>query len=691
MIGAFAEQGTTRIRRMPARLSTVLTNAARTAGPALLFGLRLWASVCLALYVAFWLELPNPSWAGTTAGIVCQRQLGASLRKGWYRMIGTLVGAVVVVVLTAWFPQDRVSFLVALALWCAGCVFVATVLHNFAAYAAALAGYTAVIIAADELGATGGPNADEVFVLAVTRATEICVGIVSAGIVLAGTDLGGARRRLAASLADLAAEIIGRFIGMLTRAGPDLPDTRASRRELVRRVIALEPIIDQAKGESSQIRYHSPILQRAVDGLFSALVAWRTVAVLLARMPNDQAKQEAATVLRSIPQGLRSAEHGTPTDWLTEPLALHRDGETAAQRLAALPCGTVSLHLLADQTAKVLAGISDALNGLALLAAVPVRLVPRHRRLDIRVPDWLPPFVNAGRAFVVIVAVQLFWIVTEWPNGATAISFAAIAVLLFAARGDQAYSSAMDFIIGVFIGTIFGAIIKFAVLPGLESFEALAIVFGLYLIPGGILMARPWHSTIFTYMTAYFCVYINPTNAMSYDSQQYYNTVFAIVFGSAVAALSFRLLPPLSPPFRTRRLLALTLRDLRRFAAGRTSWAARDWESRMYGRLEALPNEAEPLQRAQLLAALTLGTEIIGLRRVESQLGFGSELDSALAVIAAGNSPVAAANLAELDARLASWPGDATTSMPLHARASILAISQALDEHAAYFDQRVPR
>ena len=52
-------------------------DAARAAGPPLLFGLRLWASVCLALYVAFWLELDNAFWAGTTAAIVCQPSLGA--------------------------------------------------------------------------------------------------------------------------------------------------------------------------------------------------------------------------------------------------------------------------------------------------------------------------------------------------------------------------------------------------------------------------------------------------------------------------------------------------------------------------------------------------------------------------------------------------------------------------------------
>jgi hypothetical protein len=38
-----------------------LTDAAKATGPSLLFGLRLWAWVCLALYVAFWLELDNPS------------------------------------------------------------------------------------------------------------------------------------------------------------------------------------------------------------------------------------------------------------------------------------------------------------------------------------------------------------------------------------------------------------------------------------------------------------------------------------------------------------------------------------------------------------------------------------------------------------------------------------------------------
>ena len=229
-------------------MSAVLSDALNGVGPPLLFAFRLWASVCLALYIAFWLELDNPFWAGTSAAIVCQPQLGASLRKGWFRMIGTLIGATMIVVLTGFFPQDRIAFLGLLALWGALCAFGATVFRNFASYSAALAGYTALIIAAETLGATGGPSS-EVFMVAVTRASEICIGIACAGIVLAGTDLGGARHRLASTLADLAAEIAGGFTNMLAKTGSQLRDMQPQRRELVRKIIALGPAVDQAIGE----------------------------------------------------------------------------------------------------------------------------------------------------------------------------------------------------------------------------------------------------------------------------------------------------------------------------------------------------------------------------------------------------------------------------------------------------------
>ncbi|MGA8758217.1 MAG: FUSC family protein [Stellaceae bacterium] len=657
------------------------------AVPPLLFGLRLWASVCLALYVAFWLELDNAYWAGTTAAIVCQPHLGASLRKGWFRMIGTVVGAIAIVVMTACFPQNRAAFFVTLALWGAGCALVATLLRNFAAYAAALAGYTAAIIASDQLGATGGLNG-QAFMLAVTRASEICIGIVCAGIVLAGTDLGGARRRLATLFGTITAEISGRFIDTLATAGVEFERTQTVRRELTRRVIALDPAIDEAFGESSQLRYHSPVLQRAVDGLLSALAAWRAVAVMLARLPVERASQEAAATVAAIPEELRlEAEQAEPARWIGNPTRLLRACDAAVRRLLVLPAGTPTLRLLADQTAEVAGGISHALNGLALLVADPARAVSRSRgHRALRIADWLPSLVNAARAFVVIAAAELFWIVTGWPNGAGAITFAAIGVILFAPRAALAYATAIQFMIGTSLTAGLAAIIAFAVLPGLatESFAAFALAIGLVLVPAGAGMAQPWQTAMFTAMAANFVPLLAPSNPETYDTTQFYNAALAIVAGVGAAAVSFRLIPPLSPPFRARRLLTLTLRDLRRLATGPIPRAPDAWEGRMYGRFAALPDQAEPLQRSQLMAAFLVGSQIIQLRRIAQRLNLAGALDAALEALADGQSALATTRLAAVDLMLAARP-DATLAV-LRARGLILAISGALTQHQGYFD-----
>jgi uncharacterized membrane protein YccC len=660
-----------------------LADVARAAGPPLLFGLRLWASVCLALFVAFKLELDNAYWAGTSAAIVCQPQLGASLRKGWFRMVGTLVGAVAIVALTAWAPQDRALFLVGLAVWGAGCALVATLLKNFAAYAAALAGYTAAIIASDQLGATGGLNG-HAFMLAVTRTTEICIGIVSSGIVLAGTDFGGAPRQIARLIASLSAEITAQFSTTLARAGSDFARTRRVRHEFLRKVIALDPVIDEVIGESSQLRYHSPVLQRAVYGLFDALGSWRIAAVLLSRLPDEQASPEARDVLACVPAEFRvAAGQGETTPWITSPTSLRQTCDSTIRTLTSLPAATPSLRLLADQAAVLFLGVSRALDALALLTADPARTVARHRGMRrLHIPDWLPSLINAGRAFVTICAVEILWIVTQWPSGAAAITWAAVGVILLAPRADQAYTAALGFMMGTVLGAVLAAIIAFAVLPEVQTFVAFSLAIGAVLVPAGAGIAQPWQKGVFTGLALNFVPLVAPANQMSYDTAAFYNNALGIVGGLAIAALSFRLLPPLSSAACTGRLLALTLRDLRRLVSRPIQRTTDDWQSQGYSRLSALPDGANPRQRARLLAGLSVGSDIIQLRRTALLPGQHTDLDVALGALAHGDIAVALARLASLDGSLAG----AGTPTALVSRARILAISQALNQHAAYFE-----
>jgi uncharacterized membrane protein YccC len=662
-----------------------LAETLRPVWPPLLFGLRLWASVSLALYAAFWLQLDNPFWAGASAAIVCQPQLGASFRKGWFRVLGTLVGAVMSVVLVACFAQDRFLFLGCLVVWASACAFLATLLRNFASYAASLAGYTAAIIAGDLLGTVGGIDANAAFLLAVSRATAICLGIASAGVVLGGTDLGGAPRRLAALFAELTGGIGSGLFGTLAAAGKEPREAHAVQREFLRRVIALDPVIDQALGESSQVRYHSPILRRAVDGLFSALASWYAVAEHLARLPASEA-QRAVALLDNVPEDLRVAlAGGAPASWLTTPIDRNRTCEMAAGRIAFLPTGSPSLQLLADQTAKAFTGLADAFSGLALLLGDLAKLDPDRGTYRLRVPDWLPALVGAVRTFVTVGAVALFWMVTGWPGGALAMTFAAIVELLLAPRADETYGAAMLFAVGAILDLILTATVAFAVLPGMgtDSFAAFSLSMGACLLPIGALLRharQPWQVGLLTAMTMGFVAILQPTNPEIYNPEMFYNVGFAIVAGMVTAALSFRLMPPLSPACRTRRLLALTLRDLRRLAKGRPR---NDWEGHVIGRLSAMPTKAIPHQRAQLLAALSIGSEIIRLRNLMPRLELGGALDKAIEPLAQGDTARAITYFASLDASLADRP-DVPAAM--RARGGIRAISETLTQHAVYFD-----
>jgi uncharacterized membrane protein YccC len=412
------------------------------------------------------------------------------------------------------------------------------------------------------------------------------------------------------------------------------------------------------------------------------------MATHLMRLPDDQAHAEADAVLRRFPKALGAAPlQGEPERWMEQPIRLHRACGEAIRALRALPTRTPSLRLMADQAAEVLAGVSHALNVLGLLVDDPARPALPRGGIRFRVPDLLPPCINAIRAFVTIGVVELIWIVTAWPNGAGAIAFATIGVIFFAPRADQAYTIAKSYLIGVCVAAAIAAIVNFAVLPGLTGFTEFSVALGLVLVPAGVLLILTWPTAMFLAIAFLFVPLVAPANQMSYDPQQFYNSASAIVLGMGIGVASFRLLPPMSPAFRTRRLLTLTLRELRRLATGPIPRTTHDWEGRIYNRLTVLPDQAEPLQRAQLLTALSVGTEIIRLRRVARLFDQQLELDAALAAVSSGNSALAIERLAHLAQRLAALPDIGPGSrIRLRARATIVALSEALARHGDYFN-----
>ncbi len=219
------------------------------------------------------------------------------------------------------------------------------------------------------------------------------------------------------------------------------------------------------------------------------------------------------------------------------------------------------------------------------------------------------------------------------------------------------------------------------------------LALGLVLVPVGALMAQPWQTGMFTAMAVLFMPLLAPANPMSYDTAAVLQLRARDRRRAWASRRSrFACIPPLSPAFRTRRLLALTLRDLRRLRAGRSRRAPTIGRAASYGRVDGAAGCGRAgAARAASSRRSSVGSEIIRLRRIARRRGVADVLAPALAAIRHGESRQRgrAPRGARAAPRGAPSP-PISERVLLRARGSILAMSEALTQHAAYFDAGAP-
>jgi uncharacterized membrane protein YccC len=456
----------------------------------------------------------------------------------------------------------------------------------------------------------------------------------------------------------------------------------------LRRVIALDPIIDAAIGEASDLRYRSAVLQRAVSGFMETISAWRKVALAIALNGDATTKQDARAVYNELPLK-RLSPDGNGS--VREPAELREACCSAARSLARFNAERPIQRLLADNAATGMLGMARALNGLTGIVD-PREMIGVRGMARLHVPDWLPAFVNAARVFVTVGTISLFWIASAWPSGASAITFCAVVVVLLSLQGDLAYSASMTFLQGTLIGAVIAAVLLFGVLPKATTFPTLCLALGLPLVPLGFLLARARNPLLYFAASVNFLPMLSITNGITFDASQFWNSSSAIIVGIACGAVAMLILPQLSPAFRTRRLLASTLADLRRLAIRARPGSQDDWQSHGESRLLAMPDQAPPVERSELFAAVAVGREIVRLRRVAPRFLDSAAVDAALTALAVGQSGEASERLKQIDRQLAVLPpAKARNRIVLGLRASLLAICDQLSEFAPYFDSEPVR
>jgi uncharacterized membrane protein YccC len=420
-----------------------------------------------------------------------------------------------------------------------------------------------------------------------------------------------------------------------------------------------------------------------MSGLFAALSGTRIVETHLRSLPEADAHRTASIVLDCLPPGWLAVRHDESA---LPRMALSRDGNLGIVRnLVGLKTHDLSLRLTADGAADVASGLAAAANGLALLHD-PANARDPPRSPGIFVPDYLPALVNALRVFLGVGATVLFWIVTEWSSGLQAVVFAAVTIMIFSPMQEKSGKAALGQGIGTVIAAIVVVVIKFAILPNHDGFSAFSLIIAAALAPLGALSSVPLLAPYFTSATLNFVPLLTPTNEMTYDAAAFFNSALGLLSGCVAGGLVLLLIPPVSAQIRSQRLVDLSIRDLRRLAAGR-HWTLPQWQSRIYGRLIAMPEEAEPVQRSYLVSVLSVGLQVIRLQRLSRHGRIGAEISDIQASLAAGDLPKLRAVLHALDHEIASIPDTQRGARGrLRARSALLAIGEAVNRQSEYFE-----
>ena len=582
-------------------------------GYAVSYALRAWLASTMALYVAFVLQLDNPIWAWLTAWIVSQPTPGMVLSRGFYRVIGTIAGALFAIIIVALFSQAPELFVLALALLVGGCTVLSNVLTNNRAYATVLTGYTAAIVASD---AIADPN--QVFFLATSRGAAILLGACCTFVV-----------NLALAPHRAEHDVRGKLAGLLKQAAhraatpwqTPLAEKIKIGKDLIDNAIALDTQIEYAAAESAVFRLQANNARSLLAHIFGLISARRALDFQLHRhgWPAHEALQIYHGIFLDLLNDLAARlDDGELDQHLLEIAAIrHQLALIHPEEESATAEEVIRARIVIDRTDDLLEQLGHALEDWRDILEERWRSEPRrvlnfHR--DVRAA-----WINGLRAFVAVCLTGAFWIASAWPDGPSALIFVSVLLSLFSAfpRPDLV---GWQFFYGSIPGAIIGILFKYFVLTATTGFEYLLTVSAFVLLPLGVVTANPKYTLGATAFSFVFLNLSGATNPMVYDLSGSLNMALAIELGVLAGTLCYIvILPP--DPHAARAYVTYRLR------VG-LGWLARknpiptfsSWETRMYDRVNRLHDPKNPSGThtdewfEAGLGALTLGNEILRLR-----------------------------------------------------------------------------
>ena len=649
--------------------------------------LRTVAAALLALWLAYLFELETPYSAATTVLIVAHPMHGMVLSKSLYRLGGTLVGAVMALVLMGLFAQSPEMFIFGLSLWMGLCTMASTLLRSFRSYGAVLAGYTVVLITMP-----GIDTPERIFDLAISRVSVVGLGIVCSALVASLTSSRKAEESL-----DVKLKLALRHLAAYARQS--LQGAAASllseqRRALATEIAALDAMVEFAAIETAVgMADLEDSLRAATMAMFGVLTAAasthealdrlgeqglphgldRRILDLLARLEVSSAHDELRTCREELRQLGQDLEEAISAESLSITTAIDR------------------LDEMVDELGYCLEG-ALALAGAASLPTVRKTRIWRHRDIS-----W--GLINGLRACITVWLTGAIWFATSWPAGWCMVASVVPNIGLLAMR-DRPVNDALSFVWGTSLASIVGYLYLLYVLPGISSFPELALVLAVPLLIGIAMSMQPKTAFLAIGFYVFFITLLAPTNPMTYSPEAFLNNALATVGGAALTALANRLILPVDPRRHVRALVRAIQGDLQSLLQGSVS-STEAWEGRMHERLIQLGARirAAGVRQDGLLrggfAALRLGRELVRVKSLLAQDevardGVSAAREALRHLAATPHAAVSACReAAQSLSQLALERNSEASRAPMRAAASLTEIAVLLGRHRRFF-QRLP-
>lgn len=517
-----------------------------------LFVLKTVLAALIALWLAYRLELESPKTSVVTVFIVMQARTGMVLAKGFYRALGTIIGSGMALLLVAAFAQERVLFLLGLAIWVGMLTAGATIYRNFQSYAFVLAGYTACLVG---LPAAMDPNA--AFDIAVTRLSEVLLGILVASTV-SGLVFPLSMRELLLSAALRRFTTFANSSGRAISFGVPNEEWGSLHLKAINEIVTLDSYRSVGIFDNHKTRLQNQTILRMSADLIAAASTLHVLNRHILRLnnPSMNVVREALDPLLAI--GVQLLQTHVPTsapeaqqlmtyigEWQAE-IQKHKAGIQAENTFSP------EQQLAFDTALMLLEQFLDEFQhyGRSHTALQDERVIEDDDRAPPLIQhgrhatDFSQPLIAGLRTAVILSVMSVFWINSSWPTGVLALTIAVVVSALFSTAPNPA-KMVIQMWQGIAVSFTTAFMFQFLVLPSLHGFTQL--MFGLipFLAFGAYLMTRPKWGAIGVGFGLFFSTLAIPDNVTIFNYAGLLNSGIALLVSATVAALAFLTVMPM--------------------------------------------------------------------------------------------------------------------------------------------------